>query len=93
MLCNPTNSGTAPLLANVNEAARRFKISVVVAEVTRSEDFDTALGVLRDARLDALHVMIEPMIYLNRRRVLEFTATNRLPASYDVGERLPDKAG
>ena len=93
VLANPTNAGTSPLLANVNEAARRFNISVVVAEVTRAEDFDKALGLLRDARLDALLVMIEPIIFLNRERVLDFAATNRLPASYDVGREVVRQGG
>jgi ABC-type uncharacterized transport system substrate-binding protein len=35
VLANPTNAGAPPLLATVNEEARRFNISVVVAEVTR----------------------------------------------------------
>ena len=93
VLANPTNSGTSPLLANVNEAARRMNISVVVAEVTRAEDFDQALRLLRDARPDALLVMIEPMIFLNRARVLDFAAANRLPASYDVGREIVRQGG
>jgi putative ABC transport system substrate-binding protein len=93
VLANPTNAGTPPLLANVNEAARQFNISVVVAEVTRAEDFDKALAILRDARPDALLVMIEPMIFLNRARVLDFAATNRLPASYDVGREIARQGG
>ena len=92
VLANPTDSGTSPHLANVNEAARRFNISVVVAEVTRAEDFDRALGLLRDARLDALLVMIEPRIFQNRKRVLDFAATTGLPASYDVGREVVRRA-
>jgi putative ABC transport system substrate-binding protein len=93
LLVNPTNAGTPRVLANVNEAARRFNIGVTVAEVTRAEDFDKALATLRDARPDALLVMIEPMIYLNRARVLDFAATNRLPASYDVGREFVRQGG
>jgi ABC-type uncharacterized transport system substrate-binding protein len=44
VLANPTNPGTPLFLANVNEAARGFNISVVVAEVTRAEEFDKASG-------------------------------------------------
>src|SRR6266542_3091717 len=69
VLANPTNPGSPALLANINEAARRFNISVLVAEVTRSDDFDKALELLRASRPDAVLVMIEPMIYLNRARV------------------------
>jgi len=93
VLANPTNAGTPPLLANVNEAARQINVSVVVAEVTRAEDFDKALAMLRDARPDALLVMIEPMIFLNRARVLDFAATNRVPASYDVGREIARQGG
>ena len=88
VLANPTNAGAAPLLATVNEEARRFNISVVVAEVTRAADFDKAFGLLRDARLDALFVMVEPLIGLNIARVLDFAAANRLPTSYDVGREF-----
>jgi putative ABC transport system substrate-binding protein len=93
VLANPTNAGAPLLLANVNGAARRFNISVVVAEVTRAEDFDKALSLLRDARPDALLVMIEPMIFLNRARVLDFAAANRLPASFDVGGGIVRQGG
>jgi putative ABC transport system substrate-binding protein len=93
VLANRTNSGTPPTLANVTEAARRFNIDVTVAEVTRTEDFDAALRLLSGARLDALYVMIEPMIYLNRQRVVDFAAASRLPASYDVGREIVRQGG
>ena len=93
VLANPTNAGAAPLLATVNEESRRFNISVVVAEVTRAEDFDKAFGLLRDARLDALFVMVEPLIGLNIARVLDFAAANRLPTSYDVGREFVRRGG
>jgi putative ABC transport system substrate-binding protein len=93
VLVNPTNSGAPLTLANLTAAARQFNISLTVAEVTRAEDFDGALRLLRDARLDALYVMVEPMIALNRGRVLEFAATNRLPTSYDVGREAVREGG
>jgi putative ABC transport system substrate-binding protein len=93
VLANPTNAGTPALLANVNEAARQLNISVVVAEVSRAEDFDKALGVLRAARPDALFVMMEPLIGMNVARVIDFAATNRLPASYDVGREIAHQGG
>jgi putative ABC transport system substrate-binding protein len=93
VLANPTNAGAPALLANVKEAARRFNMSVVVAEVTRAEDLDKALSVLRDARPDALLVAIEPMIFVNRARVLDFAAASRLPASFDVGGSIVRQQG
>ena len=93
VLVNPTNSGAPLTVANLTTAARQFDISLTIAEVTRAEDFDGALRLLGDARLDALFVMIEPMIFLNRQRVLEFAATNSLPTSYDVGRQLVREGG
>jgi putative ABC transport system substrate-binding protein len=93
LLVNPTNSGAPLTLANVTAAARRFDIAVTVAEVTRGEDFDAALRTLADARLDALFVMIEPMIFLHRARILDFAAKNRVPASYDVGRETVREGG
>ena len=93
VIVNPTNAGTAPYLANVTDTARRWNINLTVAEVTRAEDFEKAFGVLRDARLDGLLLMIEPLIVVNQARVLDFAASNRLPASYDVGADITRRGG
>jgi len=93
VLVNPTNAGAAPLLATLSEEARRSNIRLVVAEVTRVEDFDNAFGQLRDARPDVLFVMVEPLIGLHIEQVLHFAAANRLPASYDVGGGFVRRGG
>ena len=93
VLANPSNPGAPPFLANVNEGAGRYGIGVVVAEVTRAEDFDGAFARLREARPDALLVMMEPLIGMNGGRILDFAAANRLPTSYDVGKELTRQGG
>jgi putative ABC transport system substrate-binding protein len=93
VLLNPTNAGHVSALANVSDTARLHNIHVVVAEVTRSDDFDKAFGLLRDAHPDALYVMMEPLIGANRRSILEFAAASRLPASYDVGSETVRDGG
>ena len=86
ILINPKNVGTAVVLANMTDAARNFGIRLVVAEVTRAEDFPNAFTALRNARLDGLLVMVEAVIATNRAQVLDFAASNRLPAAYDSAE-------
>ena len=93
VLANPTNASTTPFLANVREAATRYRITLVVAEVTRAEELDGAFVLLRDARPDALLVMMEPLLGMNRARILDFAAANRLPASYDIGRELTRQGG
>jgi ABC-type uncharacterized transport system substrate-binding protein len=93
VLLNPANAGHSSALANVMDSARLHDIQVVVAEVTRVDDFDNAFGTLREARPDAILVMMEPLIGANRGRILEFAAANRLPASYDVGSDIVRRGG
>lgn len=93
VLANPSNASTAPILADINEAASRGNINVVFAEVRRAEDFDKAFGLLRDARPQALLVLMEPMIGMHRDQIVDFAAANRLPASYDVGRETAHRGG
>ena len=93
ILLNPANAGHSSALANVTDTARLHNIRLVVAEVTRPDDFDKAFRVLRDAHPDALLVMMEPLIGANRGAILEFAAANRLPASYDVGSEIVRQGG
>ena len=85
VLVNPTNAGAAPLLANIADAASSFRISVVVVEVSRAEDIPGALAAIRNARPDALMVLVEPMIGSNGGQIRDFAAGARLPTIYDFG--------
>jgi putative tryptophan/tyrosine transport system substrate-binding protein len=86
VLGNPTNAGTAPLLANITDAARGFHISVVVVEVSRTEDFPGAFAAIRNARPDVLMVLVEPMIGSSGKQIRDFAAGARLPTVYDFGQ-------
>jgi len=86
VLANPTNAGTGLLLANITDAARGFRISVVVVEVSRAEDFPGAFAAIRNARPDVLMVLIEPVIGSNGKQIRDFAAGARLPTVYDFGD-------
>jgi putative ABC transport system substrate-binding protein len=93
VLVNPTNPGAPLAMANIRAAAQPLGIDIVAGEVTRAEDFGNVLALLRDARPDALFVVMEPMIGLNRERILEFARANRLPTSFDVGRETVRQGG
>lgn len=93
VLLNATNPGHRQQLAMMGAAAGPLDIRLAVAEVKRGEDIEPALERLRTARPDALFVMIEPMLFQHRAKVLEFAQANRLPASTDVGRRLVQEGG
>ncbi len=86
VLTNPTSPGAPPFVAAMTDAARKSNIEVVVAEVSRAEDFPNAFTLIRNARPDGLLVAVEPFIGKHIAEVIEFAATTRLPAIYDSGE-------
>jgi putative ABC transport system substrate-binding protein len=93
VLANPTNLGASTALTAVREAARSLDLEVVVAHVTRNEDLDAAFRKLGDARPDALLVMVEPLIGMNRSRIIDFAAAHRIPTSFDVGREFVRSGG
>ena len=86
ILANPTNAGAPSFVASATDAASKSNISVVVADVTRIEDFPKAFATIRSAHPDGLLVLAEPVIGARTAEVIEFAATTRLPAIYDFGD-------
>jgi putative ABC transport system substrate-binding protein len=84
ILVNPTNAGARAFVANMTEAARIAHIDVTMVEVSRLEDFPQAYLLLRNARVDWLHVLDEPMISSRRAEWVEFAASARLPLSSEA---------
>jgi putative ABC transport system substrate-binding protein len=85
VLANPTNAGVPPALADIADAARRFNITVNLVPATRNEDFPDAFAMIRNARPDALLVLVEPLIAAHRAEVIDFATRARLPTIYDNG--------
>jgi putative ABC transport system substrate-binding protein len=90
VLANPTNANTPPTLAELSQAARSFDVTLTVVEVSRTEDFAKAFKVIRDSRPEGLLVLIEPMITGQRKQVIEFATSQRLPLVTDGGEIARD---
>ena len=88
ILLNPTNALAASILADATEAAGKYGIDIVVAEVTRAEDFPNAFAAIRSAHPDGLIVAVEPLIGTYGEQVRQFAATAHLPAIYDAGEMV-----
>jgi putative tryptophan/tyrosine transport system substrate-binding protein len=89
-LFNPTNSSAQPMLRNVEVAAALLRLEVVPVEVVRSEDFDSAFGKIREARVDSLLVLVDAVAYTARRRIIAFAARARLPALYTLSWPVRD---
>ncbi len=69
----------------IEKAARVLQVAVQPLGVREPNDFDTAFSAMTRERPDALFLVADALTLLNRKRVLEFAATQRVPAMYEFG--------
>jgi putative tryptophan/tyrosine transport system substrate-binding protein len=60
------------------------------AQVDRPEQYDEAFAAIDRERVDALYVLISPLNFVHRGRVVAFVAAHRLPAVYAFREAVAD---
>jgi len=84
ILLNPSNALARTYVTDAMDAGRKLNLSISVAEVVRSEDFQNAFALIREMRPDALLVMGDLFIGEHRAEVFAFAANARLPAIYDL---------
>ena len=74
----------------IDRAARVLGVSVQPLGVREPDDFERAFATIERDRPDALIMVTDALTNLNRKRVLDFAATQRVPAMYEfssvVGE-------
>src|SRR5205085_1030653 len=86
VLANPTNPLTAPQLRETQRAAQALQVQLSLVEVRGPHDLDHAFSALRSMRADALMLLLDPLFLSQRARMVELTATSRLPAMYAFRE-------
>jgi len=86
VLANPANPLTAAQLRETQRAAQALQVQVHVVEVRGPQELDNAFSALRSMRTDALIMLMDPMFMSQRTRMIELTATSRLPAMYGLRE-------
>jgi putative ABC transport system substrate-binding protein len=86
VLANPANPVTAAELRETQHAAQALQVQVHVVEVRGPQELDSAFTALRRLRPDALIVLMDPLFISQRTRLVELTATHRLPAMYGFRE-------
>jgi putative ABC transport system substrate-binding protein len=80
------------MLKAADAAARTLGIQLQFVEARAPADIDKALSEITGARADALTVLVSGMLLGERRRLVEFAASQRLPAVYTFRE-LVDTGG
>jgi ABC-type uncharacterized transport system substrate-binding protein len=74
------------LLKEADVAARALGVRLQFVEARGPADVDRAFSDMTRARADALTVLASTMFIIERRRLVDLAAKNRLPAVYALGE-------
>jgi putative ABC transport system substrate-binding protein len=68
------------MLQATDAAARTLAIELQLVEVRGADEFDRAFGAMVGNRADALIVFPSPMLFLERKRIVDLATEHRLPS-------------
>jgi putative ABC transport system substrate-binding protein len=81
IMANAAYAGGASEIGEVRAATRKLGVELVPLEPRRTEEITPALEPLKD-RVEALYVVGDPLMNLNRMRINTFALAARLPTMY-----------
>jgi putative ABC transport system substrate-binding protein len=90
MLFNASDLGMTLRYQGAADAARAIGVGVQPVGVREPDDFDEAFAIMLRDPPDALLMVSDELTFLNRRRVYEFAAEHRLPATYERANYVHD---
>jgi putative tryptophan/tyrosine transport system substrate-binding protein len=90
MLWNAADLGMTLRYTSAEDAARVLGVSVQPLGVREPDDFDDAFAAMTRARPDAILMVNDALTMLNRKRVVEFAKTNRLPTIFESSGPVRD---
>jgi putative ABC transport system substrate-binding protein len=67
----------------IERAAGVLRVNIQALGVRQPEDFDQAFAAIRRERPDALLLVTDSLTNINRKKVLDFAAEQRIPAIYE----------
>jgi putative ABC transport system substrate-binding protein len=83
VLWNATDPGMNLRYRAIEKAARTLNIEVESLALQSPDDFETAFATMVRRRPDALFLVTDALTNMHQRRVVEFSATQRIPAMYE----------
>jgi putative ABC transport system substrate-binding protein len=84
LLANRGNAVTVAVVRATEAAARHMQIQVAVVDVRQPADLGPGFDTMTRARSDAFIVIADPLLFGQRRRLVELAARHRLPAVYET---------
>ena len=85
MLWNAADLGMTLRYRAAEDAARVLGVKVQTLGVREPDDFEHAFATMTRERPDAILMVSDALTLLNRKRVVDFAAANRLPTIYETG--------
>ena len=79
-----------PAFRETQTAAQTLGFKILSSEVRGAEDLDSAFALLTRERSDGLFTVSSAFMTVNRKRIVEFAAKNRLPAIYHNEQFVED---
>jgi putative ABC transport system substrate-binding protein len=84
VLWNENDQGMTLRYREIEKAARLLQVEVQALGVREPDDFDGAFAKMARQRPDAMFLVADALTNLNRKRFIEFAATQRIPAMYET---------
>lgn len=90
IMFNATDLGMTLRSRAAENAASVLHVSIQALGVREPNDFGNAFAEMTRSRPDAILMVSDTLTTLNRTRIIEFAASNRLPAMYEFGSLVRD---
>jgi putative ABC transport system substrate-binding protein len=82
---NRDDAGMTLRYREIERAARAMSVDVQALGIRDPDDFPPAFAEMARRRPDAMFVVADALTIVNRKQLLEFAATQRIPAMYETG--------
>jgi putative ABC transport system substrate-binding protein len=92
VLWNSTAEAWEPYWMALRRAATALGVTLQSVEVRSERDLDAAFAAVTRDGAGAILTLVDPLLWVARRRIIEFAGRQRVPAAYDL-ERFADDGG
>ena len=90
-LADTNDNATSPeKLRALQVAARERNVELSIHQIGRGEEIAAAIDAVKASRATALNVLSSPILYTNRRLIMDRVAAIRLPAIYQFPEQAEE---
>jgi putative ABC transport system substrate-binding protein len=83
VLWNTNDQGMTLRYREIEKAARVLHVEVQALGVRGPDDFEVVFSAMTRHRPDAMFLVADPLTTTNRKRFIDFAATQRIPAMYE----------